>query len=103
MKTPYLLAGAVCLAMSLVSRAAEIPVAPPGTSSRIDQIKQRGSLRVGVLDEYPWLKRNAEAGGKPFAGPAWRLAEEYANRLGVKLETIPVAERVAEGGQYTRS
>jgi polar amino acid transport system substrate-binding protein len=63
---------------------------PPSASSRIDQIKQRSSLRVAVLDEYPWLTQNTKAGGKPFAGPAWRLAEEYANRLGVRLETVPV-------------
>jgi polar amino acid transport system substrate-binding protein len=90
MKIQSLLASAVCLAISLPGRGAEIPVAPPVASSRIDQIKQRGLLRVAVLDEYPWLKQNPEAGGKPFVGPAWRLAEEYANRLGVKLETIPV-------------
>ncbi|MBV9874072.1 MAG: transporter substrate-binding domain-containing protein [Verrucomicrobia bacterium] len=90
MKIQGLLASAFCLAMALAGRASEIPVPPPGASSRIDQIKQRGSLRVAVLDEYPWLEQNTEAGGKPFAGPAWCLAEEYANRLGVRLETIPV-------------
>jgi polar amino acid transport system substrate-binding protein len=90
MKIQGLLVSAVCLAMSLAGRAAEIPVAPPGASSRIAQIEQRGSLRVAVLEEYPWLTRNTNAGDKPFAGPAWRLAEEYANRLGVRLETIQV-------------
>lgn len=62
----------------------------PGVSSRIDAIKARGALRVAVLDEYPWLKQNPDGAGKPFQGPAWRLAEEYANRLGVRIETIPV-------------
>jgi polar amino acid transport system substrate-binding protein len=90
MKIQGLLASVLCAAMALAGRAAEIPVASPGASSRIDQIKQRGSLRVAVLAEYPWLTQNTEPGGKPFAGPAWRLAEEYANRLGVKLETVPV-------------
>lgn len=73
------------------SAADDLPVPLPGASSRIDEIKQRGSLRVAVLDEYPWLKQNANGGGRPFEGPAWRLAEEYAKRLGVRLETLPVS------------
>lgn len=67
-----------------------LAVPPPGASSRIDAIKQRGTLRVAVLDEYPWLKQRAKGESPPFAGPAWRLAEEYARRLGVRLETVPV-------------
>ncbi len=70
--------------------APDLAVPPPGTSSRIDAIKQRGTLRVAVLDEYPWLKQRATGESPPFAGPAWRLAEEYARRLGVRLETVPV-------------
>lgn len=70
--------------------AAAISIPPPGASSRIDEIKRRGTLRVAVLDEYPWLKQNTGGAGKPFEGQAWRLAEEYAKRLGVRLETIPV-------------
>lgn len=70
--------------------ATDISVPPPGASSRIDDIKRRGTLRVAILDEYPWLKENTGSVGAPFEGPAWRLAEEYAKRLGVKLETIPV-------------
>jgi len=69
--------------------AADVPVPPPGTSSRIDAIQRRGTLRVAVLNEYPWLKQTA-GGSKPFEGPAWQLAEEYAKRLGVTLETVPV-------------
>ena len=70
---------------------AKTPVPQPGVSSRIDVIRQRGSLRVAVLDEYPWLKQT-DGGEAPFAGPAWRLAEEYARRLGVKLETVLVSQ-----------
>ena len=70
---------------------AETPVPQPGFSSRIDAIRRRGSLRVAVLGEYPWLKQT-DGGEAPFAGPAWRLAEEYASRLGVKLETVPVSQ-----------
>lgn len=68
---------------------AETPVPRPGVSSRIDAIRQRGSLRVAVLDEYPWLKQT-DGGAAPFEGPAWRLAEEYAKRLGVRIKTVPV-------------
>ena len=70
--------------------AADISVPPPGASSRIDEIKRRGILRVAVLDEYPWLKQNTGGAGRPFEGAAWLLAEEYAKRLGVRLETVPV-------------
>ena len=69
---------------------AETPVPQPGVSGRIDAIRQRGSLRVAVFNEYPWLKQTA-GGNAPFEGPAWRLAEEYASQLGVRLETIPVS------------
>jgi len=86
-----LLASLMTLAMPLVGRAADIPVPSPGASSRIDTIKQRGSLRVAVFDEYPWLKQTTDAEA-PFAGPARRLAEEYAKRLGVKIETTSVSQ-----------
>ena len=81
---------ALLFAISLAVRAADIPVPAAGASSRIDSIKQRGSLRVAVLAEYPWLKQSI-AGEQPFEGPAWSLAKEYARRLGVRLETVPVS------------
>lgn len=70
--------------------SSDVSVPPTGASRRIDEIKRRGTLRVAVLDEYPWLKQNKTGSGRPFMGAAWRLAEEYAWRLGVKLETVPV-------------
>ena len=86
---PAALAG--CLLALPAAVQAETPAPEPGVSSRIDAIRQRGSLRVAVLGEYPWLKQTAN-GEAPFAGPAWRLAEEYASRLGVKLETVAVSQ-----------
>ena len=74
---------------SATGTAAPVSVPQPGASSRIDAIKQRGALRVAVLNEYPWLKQSA-SGSKSFQGPAWLLANEYAKRLGVRLETVPV-------------
>lgn len=70
--------------------AADVPAPPPGASSRADAIRQRGTLRVAVLNEFPWLVQNPAADAAPFHGPAWRLAEEYARRLGVRIETTPV-------------
>ncbi len=85
-----LLAAALLSAAPAESFAAETPVPLAGASSRIDAIRQRGALRVAVLDEYPWLKQNPAGSAEPFQGPAWRLATEYARRLGVRLETVPV-------------
>ena len=76
---------------SAPARAAVTDVPPSGTSSRVDAIKQRGTLRVAVLGEYPWLKENTEGGEAAFEGSAWLLAKDYAARLGVKLEAVPVS------------
>ncbi len=86
------LLGSVLLAAPTVAgHAADAQIQPSGESSRIDAIRQRGVLRVAVLDEYPWLIRDAEGSTAPFHGPAWRLAEEYAHRLGVRIETTAVS------------
>ena len=72
-------------------RADDTAVPAPGVSKRIDEIKARGTLKVGVLGEFPWLKELTSGSGEPFEGSAWALAKEYADRLGVKLETVPVS------------
>ena len=78
------------LAMGLASAAlfAQAPPAP-GASPRIDAIKKSGELRVGVLQNSPWLLENTSGGGQAWSGPAWTLATEYARLLNVKL--VPVA------------
>jgi polar amino acid transport system substrate-binding protein len=82
----------VALVLGLRGTArADSPVPAPGESKRIDEIKQRGMLRVAVLGEYPWLKENIAGGGEPFEGPAWMLAKDYAKRLGVRLEPVTVS------------
>jgi polar amino acid transport system substrate-binding protein len=68
---------------------AEVPAA--GVSKRIDDIKARGTLKVAVLGELPWLIENTTGEGEPFSGPSWLLANEYARQLGVTLETVPVS------------
>src|SRR5262252_4955893 len=60
-------------------------------SPRIDAVKKAGVLRVGVLANAPWLVENTSGSGDPWSGPAWLLAKEYAKRLNVKLQAVPVS------------
>src|SRR5438552_5522222 len=84
---------ALLLALALCAPAfAEVPVPAPNVSPRIDSIKKAGVLRVGVLANAPWLVENTSGGsGDAWSGPAWMLAQEYAKRLGVKLEAVAVS------------
>jgi polar amino acid transport system substrate-binding protein len=86
-----LLAAGLGLGMFCAVSALAADTAPPapGVSKRVDAIKARGTLRVGVLAESPWLIDSTS--GDPFAGPSWVLAKAYADRLGVKLEPVPVS------------
>ena len=70
---------------------AQVAVPAPGTSPRVDAIKKAGVLRVGVLANAPWLVENTSGQGEAWSGPAWLLAKEYAKRLNVKLEPVPVS------------
>ena len=80
------------LAASFAATAiAAVPVPAPGASPRIDAIKKAGVLRVGVLANAPWLVENTTGTGDAWSGPAWLLANEYAKRLGVKLQAVPVS------------
>ena len=81
----------VALASLFTTSAFAVDVPAPGTSPRIDAIKAAGALRVGVLANTPWLVENTSGGGEPFDGPAWLLAKEYASRLGVTLQPVPVS------------
>lgn len=63
----------------------------PGTSPRIDAIKEGKALRVGVLVNPPWLYENTTGSGERWDGPAWTLAKEYARLLNVELVTVPVS------------
>ena len=80
---------ALLLAGSFAVHAQEPPAA--GASPRIDAIRKAGELRVGVLQNAPWLIENTTGNGEPWSGPAWLLAKEYARLLGVKLSTVPVS------------
>jgi polar amino acid transport system substrate-binding protein len=82
---------ALALLAVAASSVAEVAVPAPGTSPRVDAIKKAGALRVGVLANAPWLVENTSGSGEQWSGPAWLLAQEYAKRLGVKLEAVPVS------------
>jgi polar amino acid transport system substrate-binding protein len=74
-----------------IMATAAVPVPAPGASPRVDAIKKAGVLRVGVLANAPWLVENTTGQGEAWSGPAWLLANEYAKRLGVKLQAVPVS------------
>ncbi|QNK67542.1 substrate-binding periplasmic protein [Variovorax sp. PAMC26660] len=82
-------AAAALLAAATVTSLFAQPA--PGASPRIDAIRKAGELRVGVLQNAPWLLENTTGTGEPWSGPAWLLANEYARQLGVKLRTVPVS------------
>lgn len=84
------LAAALLLgSVGVVYGGADVPA--PGQSPKIDAIKKRGTLKAAAIGEFPWLPENTSGSGPQFSGPAWLLAEEYAKRLGVKLEVVPVS------------
>jgi polar amino acid transport system substrate-binding protein len=82
---------ALILAASAWPSLADVAVPPPGASPRVDAIRKAGVLRVGVLANAPWLVENTSGTGEAWSGPAWLLANEYARRLNVKLEAVPVS------------
>ena len=90
-RTTRLFASAI-LGLGLMAQAAAAQDVPaPGTSARIDAIKKSGQLRVGVLSNPPWLVENTTGSGEVWVGPAWTLAKEYAKRLGVQVQLVPVS------------
>jgi len=82
---------AAALLLAAAAAFADVPIPAPGSSPRVDAIKKSGVLRVGVLANAPWLVENTTGTGEAWSGPAWLLAQEYAKRLGVKLEAVPVS------------
>jgi polar amino acid transport system substrate-binding protein len=85
------LALAAGAAIAAAPAFADTAVPAPGESPKIDAIKERGVLRVAAIGEFPWLPENTTGSGPQFSGPAWVLAEEYAARLGVPIEIVPVS------------
>jgi polar amino acid transport system substrate-binding protein len=69
---------------------AQTPPAP-GASPRIDAIRKAGVLRVGVVNNPPWLAQNTTGDGEDWSGPSWTLGKEFAKLLGVKIVPVPVS------------
>lgn len=84
----------VALAAAMVGAAgiahAQTPPAP-GASPRIDAIRKAGVLRVGVVNNPPWLAQNTTGEGEAWSGPSWLLGKEFAKLLGVKMVPVPVS------------
>src|SRR5256712_2491218 len=91
-KTTKRLTAALAGAFIAVAALAQTPAVPPhGASPRIDAIKKAGVLRVGVRAHAPRLVENTSGSGEAWSGRAWLLAKEYAKRLNVRLEPVPVS------------
>jgi polar amino acid transport system substrate-binding protein len=69
---------------------AQTPPAP-GESPRIDAIRKAGVLRVGVVNNPPWLVQNTTGSGEPWMGSSWLLGKEFARLLEVKIVPVPVS------------
>jgi polar amino acid transport system substrate-binding protein len=75
-------------AAGLAALAATAVAAGPAAAQTLDRIKQRGTIVVGVKNDYkPW--GFLDPTGK-IVGMEIDLAEDVAKRLGVKLEMVPV-------------
>jgi len=84
---------AVLLAIMLAGAAsaqAQTPPAP-GESARVDAIRKAGVLRVGVVNNPPWLVQNTSGSGEPWMGSSWTLGKEFAQLLGVKVVPVQVS------------
>lgn len=84
------LAVAALLAGASLAAVAQTPP-PPGASPRIDAIRKAGVLRVGVVNNPPWLAQNTTGEGEPWSGPSWTLGKEFARLLDVKIQPVPVS------------
>ena len=58
--------------------AASTDVPDAASSPTVAAIKERGALRVAAIGEFPWLPENTTGSGPQYSGPAWMLAEEFA-------------------------
>lgn len=79
-------------ALLAVGAAAQAQTPPaPGESPRIDAIRKAGVLRVGVVNNPPWLVQNTSGSGEPWMGSSWILGKEFAQLLGVKMVPVQVS------------
>ena len=82
------------LSAALVAGAATVQAQTPpapGESPRIDAIRKAGVLRVGVVNNPPWLVQNTTGSGEPWMGSSWLLGKEFARLLEVKIVPVQVS------------
>ncbi len=84
------IAAIALLAGCSLNALAQTPPAP-GVSPRIDAIRKAGVLRVGVVNNPPWLVQNTTGEGDAWGGSSWLLGKEFARLLGVKIEPVAVS------------
>jgi len=78
----------IILVLGAVIALAAFVVEPAVAQDALAKIKQRGTLIVGVKNDYkPWGFINPSG---QIVGMELDLAKDVADRLGVKLETVPV-------------
>jgi ABC-type amino acid transport substrate-binding protein len=73
-----------------------IPPLPPVSSSILDRVRGRGTLRVGYFDDslpYAFVNRYGE-----LVGFDVEMALQLARDLGVALELVPVDRTILDGG-----
>lgn len=90
LRTVARMAAVAALAAAGTAAWAQTPPAP-GESPRIDAIRKAGVLRVGVVNNPPWLSQNTRGSGEPWSGPSWTLGQEFARLLGVRIAPVPVS------------
>lgn len=76
--------------MGAATAHAQTPPAA-GESARVDAIRKAGVLRVGVVNNPPWLVQNTTGSGEPWMGSSWTLGKEFAQLLGVKIVPVQVS------------
>lgn len=84
------LALAAALIGASFAATAQTPPAA-GVSPRVDAIRKAGVLRVGVVNNPPWLAQNTTGTGEAWEGSSWMLGKEFAKLLGVRMEAVPVS------------
>src|SRR5260370_39557260 len=74
------MAGSGLLAVPFVARA----------EGRLEEVKKRGTLRVGVTQAPPWFSKDPKT-GEWSSGIGVSMGQAMAKTLGVKMETVEVS------------
>ncbi|MFM2389980.1 MAG: hypothetical protein RLZZ437_1535, partial [Pseudomonadota bacterium] len=80
--------------LSIVGASALLSSALPGrlsaqTAGTLDEVKKRGTLRIGVTQAPPWYSKDPGT-GQWSSGVGIAVGNAMATALGVKLEPVEV-------------